>query len=1378
MAARRSLAALVLLLLVVASHGQRAGSRARPPPQPRPPPPLPPPVLPPPQPPAARVPPAPPPAAPWPTNTADQVVAFIRTFGQCLASVASNVTKSALMLPPLPSTISPQTLASAAAKAKAANQSFYSTASYINQTVNQLHHLQGMDAAHVTTSVANNIGMKASTAFSNLNGALGYNGGSNAILSLNNTQLVQLGSNVTANFTAFDLVRDCLSSEVAWADQMANLIGRQVPSTWLVSGTWSWDSSQQALTLKLHTQNWLMLLGVVSDQLASQFNIPFPWPPSAMPSSANPNALAADVTLVLTVHRGIQMVQLKLYGGYSLSDLLNQMGVDWPLDNSLINIQQPSPALPTVLLTWVNSGGWIFAGPDPTPLAGGGVSLPPGLTMDFSISIPSVDLSSQRARLNISHWNRTSFQFLGSWNPIPSSWGIPSPFTLPYPTLSVVKGLGLQVSMPGSLGNLPSVNLALTIPDICHVNCNSRNRTRFSISAMSLAGVHIGSIVQAVWPSTPAGITRFLSGLTFPKFGVGFSRPANGSSPGQFSIKGYPSIGSIPLLQEIISLIPGLTPQNIVLAITQDLGIELSVQKNYTFALNPPFQKPPPVLTMALGFDPVNLEAQFSASFVATVALSGQALAFEVMAGFEVGPQGGLQAELSGQTLSTFVVNKWLTLNFLEISATIVAEDVFPTNLGFASSETILGSTASTAIAYDVNGNSKAFGVAASIDNFNLAKALKMMGVKGDLSGLKLVINDVSYSYCMTAMSQTVVNPLTGQPFPVGELVAGNFSLFGLLSTTINTQLTSTGMSTSVSVSASELNAKLQQYVLGPLTGRLRAAAKSVNSTQSALNKSNNEAQAAISAVEARVAQAQADVTAKIFALGNYTNTVNARLQAAEQAVASALATLNSYKATVNSNLGAAQRGLAAAKQAFAKAVAAANAKVEAAKAQVDQAQASFDSSMNAAVNKLQQAQNNVNSIQSQINHYSRTQRCCFIWCWRCCPTCWIADILKGAKDVADGVLDAAEGGVQATEQAGNQALNAAKATLSAAQAAADNVLHGVEWAAVQAASEALTLAQAAVDGLLVSTQYIAWQAATATLNGAKAAVDGVALSAEALALNVSRQAFEEAQATLQAAQSTVKNFINGIDNVVSGFSSLLNTLANDINFLTLNALNVNMQLSTQAVAISASMSITWGGRQLSLGFQLPSANSIWQLVEEIVAAALGAAKQDHPAISNYVPCPAAVITCPAGQGVAQGTCSACAPCEAGTYSPGNISTACIPCKAGRFSAAGATTCRRCPAGSISNQLMGATGCTKCGVDFMPNPDQSACVPSPYPPPSPGPPPPSPPPSPPPPPCIPFSGSIRTQQGSACDKINCCGLRCVTWPAAIELNGFLSFCER
>lgn len=63
---------------------------------------------------------------------------FIKTFGQCLASVASNVTKSVLLLPPLPSSITPQALASAAAKAQAANQSFYSTATYINHTVNQL----------------------------------------------------------------------------------------------------------------------------------------------------------------------------------------------------------------------------------------------------------------------------------------------------------------------------------------------------------------------------------------------------------------------------------------------------------------------------------------------------------------------------------------------------------------------------------------------------------------------------------------------------------------------------------------------------------------------------------------------------------------------------------------------------------------------------------------------------------------------------------------------------------------------------------------------------------------------------------------------------------------------------------------------------------------------------------------------------------------------------------------------------------------------------------------------------------------------------------------------------------------------------------------
>lgn len=72
-----------------------------------------------------------------------------------------------------------------------------------------------------------------------------------------------------------------------------------------------------------------------------------------------------------------------------------------------------------------------------------------------------------------------------------------------------------------------------------------------------------------------------------------------------------------------------------------------------------------------------------------------------------------------------------------------------------------------------------------------------------------------------------------------------------------------------------QLNAKLQPYVLGPLTSRLRAAAQSVNSTQSALNKANNEAQAALVAVENRVAQAQADVAAKIYALGNYTSLVS-----------------------------------------------------------------------------------------------------------------------------------------------------------------------------------------------------------------------------------------------------------------------------------------------------------------------------------------------------------------------------------------------------------------------------------------------------------------------------------------------------------------------
>lgn len=41
----------------------------------------------------------------------------------------------------------------------------------------------------------------------------------------------------------------------------------------------------------------------------------------------------------------------------------------------------------------------------------------------------------------------------------------------------------------------------------------------------------------------------------------------------------------------------------------------------------------------------------------------------------------------------------------------------------------------------------------------------------------------------------------------MGELVAGSFNLFGLLSTNISTQLTTTGMSTSVSVLAAEASA-------------------------------------------------------------------------------------------------------------------------------------------------------------------------------------------------------------------------------------------------------------------------------------------------------------------------------------------------------------------------------------------------------------------------------------------------------------------------------------------------------------------------------------------------------------------------------------------
>ncbi len=65
--------AFTLLLLTVGSAGQRAGPRPNlsPPPSPMPPLAQPPPPL-------VRAPPSPPPAAPWPTNTADQIVAVRR----------------------------------------------------------------------------------------------------------------------------------------------------------------------------------------------------------------------------------------------------------------------------------------------------------------------------------------------------------------------------------------------------------------------------------------------------------------------------------------------------------------------------------------------------------------------------------------------------------------------------------------------------------------------------------------------------------------------------------------------------------------------------------------------------------------------------------------------------------------------------------------------------------------------------------------------------------------------------------------------------------------------------------------------------------------------------------------------------------------------------------------------------------------------------------------------------------------------------------------------------------------------------------------------------------------------------------------------------
>ena len=65
-----------------------------------------------------------------------------------------------------------------------------------------------------------------------------------------------------------------------------------------------------------------------------------------------------------------------------------------------------------------------------------------------------------------------------------------------------------QVSMPGSLGNLPSVNLAVTIPDRCKSNCNSRNSTRFSISALTTSGVQIGSIGAAAAASASCALLR------------------------------------------------------------------------------------------------------------------------------------------------------------------------------------------------------------------------------------------------------------------------------------------------------------------------------------------------------------------------------------------------------------------------------------------------------------------------------------------------------------------------------------------------------------------------------------------------------------------------------------------------------------------------------------------------------------------------------------------------------------------------------------------------------------------------------------------------------------------------------------------------------
>lgn len=55
-----------------------------------------------------------------------------------------------------------------------------------------------------------------------------------------------------------------------------------------------------------------------------------PWPPTGSAAQQFGNGkLGADVQIVLSVHRGLEMVQIKLPGGYSVSDLLGNMGIPW-----------------------------------------------------------------------------------------------------------------------------------------------------------------------------------------------------------------------------------------------------------------------------------------------------------------------------------------------------------------------------------------------------------------------------------------------------------------------------------------------------------------------------------------------------------------------------------------------------------------------------------------------------------------------------------------------------------------------------------------------------------------------------------------------------------------------------------------------------------------------------------------------------------------------------------------------------------------------------------------------------------------------------------------------------------------------------------------